>query len=56
MEDVLVKGTFSGFNAQGYGFVEIEQVFNCMPPIHKYIYPINDNPEVKFPEKGLSEQ
>jgi hypothetical protein len=56
MEDVLLKGTFSGFNSKGFGFVEIEQVYNCMPPIHKYIYPLNENPEVEFLEKGFSPQ
>lgn len=52
MEDILVKGTFSGFDSRGFGFSSIEQVYNCMPPVHKKIYPENVNSEVTF---GLEE-
>jgi hypothetical protein len=50
MEDVLLKGTFGGFDAKGFGFMEIERIYNAMPPIHKYIYPTNTNPEIEFSE------
>jgi len=39
METVLLKGKFSGFNEKGYGYLEIDRVYNSMPPVHKYIYP-----------------
>ena len=48
MEDILLKGTFSGFNQQGMGYMDIDVVYNCMPPVHKYIYPENENREVAF--------
>jgi hypothetical protein len=48
MEDILVKGAFSGFDRHGFASVAIEQVYNCMPPVHKQIYPENVNPEVVF--------
>jgi len=48
MEDILLKGTFSGFDKRGLASVTIEQVYNCMPPVHKLIYPENENPEVVF--------
>lgn len=51
MEDILLKGTFSGFCKRGYGYLDIERIYNAMPPIHKYIYPVNDNPEIHFNEK-----
>jgi hypothetical protein len=54
MEDVLLKGTFSGFDDKGYGNVDIERVYNAMPPIHKYIYPLNENPEIKFVQKNVA--
>lgn len=37
METVLVKGTFSGFD-KNLGYLDIKQVYNSMPPVHKYIY------------------
>jgi hypothetical protein len=39
METVLLKGKFSGFNEKGYGYLDINRVYNSMPPVHKYIYP-----------------
>lgn len=51
MEDILLKGIFRGFDSKGYGVMDIEQVYNCMPPVHKYIYPVNSNPEVLFDPK-----
>ncbi|MBN2880096.1 MAG: hypothetical protein JXN65_10770 [Clostridia bacterium] len=41
MEDVLVKGTFHGFKA-GMGYVDIERVYNSLPPVHGYIYPVEN--------------
>lgn len=38
MEAVLVKGTFTGFK-HGIGCIDIERVYNPMPPKHGYIYP-----------------
>lgn len=38
MESVLVKGTFSGFK-NGIGYVDIDRVYNSMPPICGYVYP-----------------
>lgn len=38
METVLVKGVFHGFE-KGYGYVDIDRVYNSMPPKHGYIYP-----------------
>ena len=48
MENILLKGSFSGFNQSGYGYMTVERVYNSMPPVHKYIYPNNDNKEVTF--------
>ena len=42
MEDVLIKGTFRGFKATvlgQMGYVDIERVYNSLPPKHGYIYP-----------------
>lgn len=38
METVLVKGVFHGFK-NGFGYVDIDRVYNSMPPKHGYIYP-----------------
>lgn len=38
METVLVKGVFHGFKC-GLGYVDIDRVYNSMPPKHGYIYP-----------------
>jgi hypothetical protein len=38
METVLLKGKFSGFDKSGLGYLDITRVYNCMPPVHKYIY------------------
>lgn len=38
METVLVKGVFRGFT-KGIGYVDIDRVYNSMPPKHGYIYP-----------------
>ena len=42
MEDVLVRGTFRGFDRKmglRLGTVDIEWVYNSMPPVHGQIYP-----------------
>jgi hypothetical protein len=42
MEDVLIRGTFNGFRRiMGFsvGTVDIEWVYNSMPPAHGQIYP-----------------
>ncbi len=42
MEDVLVRGTFRGFNrimGLRFGTIDIEWVYNSMPPAHGQIYP-----------------
>ncbi len=38
METVLLKGIFSGFDDKGYGYMDIDRVYNCMPPVHSYVY------------------
>lgn len=48
MEDILLKGTFSGFHKNKFGVLEIERVYNSMPPVHGYIYPFAFKDEVKF--------
>ncbi len=37
MEAVLLKGTFRRKGC--FGAVDVDRVYNCMPPIHRYIYP-----------------
>ena len=42
MEDVLIRGTFRGFKRHRFvslGAVDIEWVYNSMPPAHGQIYP-----------------
>lgn len=42
MEDVLIRGTFRGFRRcrmVSLGIVDIEWVYNSMPPAHGQIYP-----------------
>jgi len=42
MEDVLVRGTFHGFRrvmGLSVGTVDIQWVYNSMPPAHGQIYP-----------------
>jgi hypothetical protein len=42
MEDVLIRGTFRGFKRHRLitlGTVDIEWVYNSMPPAHGQIYP-----------------
>jgi hypothetical protein len=42
MEDVLVRGAFRGFNrimGLRFGTIDIEWVYNSMPPAHGQIYP-----------------
>lgn len=42
MENVLLKGTFSGFKSTVFGkmgYMDIERVYNSLPPKHGYIYP-----------------
>lgn len=48
MESVLLKGTFSGFQNTHYAYIDIEKVYNSMPPVHGYIYPETSREEVKF--------
>ena len=48
METVLVKGTFQGFDGKGFGVLDIERVYNSMPPVHGYVYPPQPKQEVKF--------
>ncbi len=38
MEAVLLKGTYRQL-AGGLGAVDVDRVYNCMPPVHRYIYP-----------------
>ena len=38
METVLIKGKFSGFDKLGFGYLDIKQIYNSMPPVHQYIY------------------
>lgn len=45
MESALVKGTFSGFK-NGLGYVDIDKVYNSMPPICGYSYPKEDYKEI----------
>lgn len=43
MENVLVQGAFSGFQRSKLiktGVVDIQRVYNSMPPKHGYIYPV----------------
>lgn len=45
MQSVLVKGKFSGIRLRGIvpaGVVEIERVYNSMPPKAQYIYPTDN--------------
>lgn len=48
METVLLKGKFSGFDASGYGYLDIKRVYNSMPPVHKYVYPEQELKPVEF--------
>jgi hypothetical protein len=52
MEDVLVRGTFTGFEKHRgamLGCVDIDWVYNSMPPLHGQIYPEMDlKPVVEF--------
>ena len=52
MEDVLIRGTFLGFHRYRFiqlGAVDIEWVYNSMPPCHGQIYPeIELKPVVNF--------
>ncbi|MDD3958333.1 MAG: hypothetical protein PHW40_01610 [Candidatus Izemoplasmatales bacterium] len=48
METVLLKGRFSGFDIKGYGYMDIERVYNSMPPVHGYVYPEVPIEAVKF--------
>jgi len=52
MEDVLLRGTFAGFSKHRFlrvGTIDIEWVYNSMPPAHGQIYPAVDlKPVVNF--------
>lgn len=52
MEDVLVRGTFNGFQTYRFteiGSVDIDWVYNSMPPCHGQIYPeIPLTPVIEF--------
>jgi hypothetical protein len=42
MEDVLIRGTFKGYHWTRFlqlGMIDIEWVYNSMPPAHGQIYP-----------------
>jgi hypothetical protein len=52
MQSVLVRGTFQGIRRQRFfkvGTVDIDWVYNSMPPIHEQIYPeVKLEPVVEF--------
>lgn len=52
MEDILTRGTFRGFSKHrlvNLGLVDIEWVYNSMPPAHRQIYPeVDIQPVVTF--------
>jgi len=52
MEDILIRGTFQGFKSYfsiQLGIIDIEWVYNSMPPIHGQIYPTKElKPVVNF--------
>ena len=52
MEDVLIRGTFNGFSMSRFtevGSVDIDWVYNSMPPCHGQIYPeIPLTPVIQF--------
>lgn len=52
MEDVLIRGIYTGiqrFRCMSLGIVDIEWVYNSMPPCHGQIYPeVELNPVVNF--------
>ena len=62
MEDVLIRGTFQGysrFQLLKLGIIDIEWVYNSMPPAHGQIYPeVGLKPIVDFlepePELGVA--
>lgn len=45
MESVMVQGVFSGFD-KGFGYVDIDKVYNSMPPVFGYTYPPEPYKEV----------
>jgi hypothetical protein len=53
MQSVLIKGMFTGTKLRGIvpaGLVEIERVYNSMPPKAQYIYPTDNriHPVIEF--------
>lgn len=58
MEDVLVRGTFAGiekFRGAALGAVDIDWVYNSMPPVHGQIYPEEPlTPVENFPTHPLT--
>lgn len=51
LTNMMVNGTFTGFDKfRGfkYGIIEIDEIYNSMPPLHGVIYPeIQSRPKVK---------
>jgi hypothetical protein len=56
MEDVLVRGVFAGFGKYRgitLGCMDIDWVYNSMPPVHGQIYPeLEMQPVVNFQGGG----
>lgn len=48
METVLFKGVFHGFDKSDLGYVEIDKIYNGMPPKHGYVYPYQGQNKVDF--------
>ena len=53
MEDILVRGEYTGtrkYRGISLGVVDIDWVYNSMPPLHRQIYPETTlEPVVNFP-------
>ncbi len=41
MQSVLIQGTFGHYRRAGLGVIEVDRVYNPMPPLPGYIYPRN---------------
>ena len=49
MEDVLVRGIFNGFSryrGMSMGTVDVDWVYNSMPPVHGQVYPVPSLAEI----------